>query len=1008
MGMFGDALAAGSQSARGATLGRDITFYPTLLIGLGGTGAEVMLRVKRMLDERGFGDGLHRFLLLDTDRRTFQPQQGMPRLDLRRETHLIGVDRAKAYRERPHLHKHISARFPPDRLNESFVRNLERGLGASQIRSIGALAAALDADRIRQAITLAKEDLINMASVVEAADTMRGVSIGNNVTIYLVGSLAGGTGSGSFLDVSLIAQQACSDRNPHLIGMFALPDGFLAKVSKDPDQPTSVKANTYAALRELQYVLDAGTDVRSRDIHYDYGGFEVTLPASERLFKFCYLVTDRNSRGKLTELDDLYDLMARSIFQEVGSPFGTDAQSFQANVQVLNGITPCPETNRPRLFSTVSTASLVYPARRVANYWVLRMMESLVHDRLLGGVPALENIRQQVTAFLARHQLDERGPSDQILDSLLTDTADQATVGARRYGVPRTFGERFGNKAFAAEIERRRAAFVSDDLPAVRGLAQENLRRRLGGATLGTDPVGAALAEAVVVTVTTHGVRGLLTFLSSLLEEASAMREEVAREIDEWRRNGEPGFDQNLSGLRRDLVSISWLKAKTGSADERLRAQLVTAFNDYVEQRCRADARPAAMDLLDALVARTRAAHGEWATVSTELERLRAELATRASRLQTKDRSAVQRFVVDQEVTPPGYEHTYYESAKLPVDQAFGLVVSSVGSPEDLYRSLAGRSWPEIAQMLERPLAEHIEPALFGTDVLAYVDSSEDAAVKLVDKVNVLFEMCQPFWPAEPITADMRFAEFLGISAKPVLDADGAPAPPKALQAWSSGDHQFIVGHTPYEIVVSRRTYGARAHYLHPADDWRRAWETRIESSRGRYMLETHADYAQAPDLFPSDSAPVEAFALGLALGLITVRGNGYYVNLLVDGNTIRVLYASQWPTVHTLESAVAPPAKAGVIRFELNESRTLREAVKLADGRANALDALAGDARQITSIQTAVGEYLAAIGADAFRAQIDMYVEQVLKARMETDAVRADVYAREKAALEHYVRRIG
>ncbi len=71
--------------------------------------------------------------------------------------------------------------------------------------------------------------------------------------IYTVASLAGGTGSGSFIPITLYAKKYMkrfgAEARTH--AMLACPDIYEKSLSKDQDQVTKVYANAYAILREL-------------------------------------------------------------------------------------------------------------------------------------------------------------------------------------------------------------------------------------------------------------------------------------------------------------------------------------------------------------------------------------------------------------------------------------------------------------------------------------------------------------------------------------------------------------------------------------------------------------------------------------------------------------------------------------------------------------------------------------------------------------------------------------
>lgn len=95
--------------------------------------------------------------------------------------------------------------------------------------------------------------------------------------VFIIGSVAGGTGSGFFIDVANLVRHAIHSNNNwqsiDVSGIIVLPDAFSSYTST-MDDPTNLKPNSYAALRELDrfnrvhsnqfpYMLRYGQDIRS-------------------------------------------------------------------------------------------------------------------------------------------------------------------------------------------------------------------------------------------------------------------------------------------------------------------------------------------------------------------------------------------------------------------------------------------------------------------------------------------------------------------------------------------------------------------------------------------------------------------------------------------------------------------------------------------------------------------------------------------------------------------------
>lgn len=76
--------------------------------------------------------------------------------------------------------------------------------------------------------------------------------------VFLFAGLSGGTGSGCFLDVCYLLQHfaQCNGWNIKIIGCFFLPDVMNCRIYSHDLQKTHLNANGYAALKELDYLMN--------------------------------------------------------------------------------------------------------------------------------------------------------------------------------------------------------------------------------------------------------------------------------------------------------------------------------------------------------------------------------------------------------------------------------------------------------------------------------------------------------------------------------------------------------------------------------------------------------------------------------------------------------------------------------------------------------------------------------------------------------------------------------
>jgi hypothetical protein len=239
---------------------RSYNVRPTLLIGLGGSGKEVILRLRRLFYERHRRVGLPitRYLWFDTDIRDSNIR-GQAWDDLEPAARLTPdeqVDLRVMPDQLDHLYRnkeanlHIFSWFPYAQVQP--LGNNVITQGAGQIRPLGRLALHVYARPILRVL----EERGRVAMRRDQTDPTRAMGYqvdDGTLEVIVVGSLGGGTGSGIFLDVGFMVKHLFS--NALITGIFFMPGVFDASPDISPDLKRYIKANSYAALMELDHYL---------------------------------------------------------------------------------------------------------------------------------------------------------------------------------------------------------------------------------------------------------------------------------------------------------------------------------------------------------------------------------------------------------------------------------------------------------------------------------------------------------------------------------------------------------------------------------------------------------------------------------------------------------------------------------------------------------------------------------------------------------------------------------
>ncbi|ULP72760.1 tubulin-like doman-containing protein [Nodularia sphaerocarpa] len=239
----------------------------TICIGLGGTGRDVLMRIRRLIVDR-YEDltnlPIISFVHIDTDKASTQvtgirtgsiyhgvdlsfreAEKVTATMSSKEVTMFVeGIERRSEYTKYG-PYDHIGRWFPPQLLRN--IKAVEEG--AKGIRPVGRLAFFHNHHKIQSAIENAERRTRGHESFLLKS----GVKVESGLSIFVVGSLCGGTGSGMFLDTAYSLRHIYSDQSAQIIGYLVISPELYGNTP-------NMNANTYAALKELNYYSSPGTE----------------------------------------------------------------------------------------------------------------------------------------------------------------------------------------------------------------------------------------------------------------------------------------------------------------------------------------------------------------------------------------------------------------------------------------------------------------------------------------------------------------------------------------------------------------------------------------------------------------------------------------------------------------------------------------------------------------------------------------------------------------------------
>lgn len=299
----------------------NVEFHPTVVIGLGGTGYGTLTRLKkRFIDKFKAVPPVVQFLSIDTTR---EAEPGVwaadgeteIRLEQNNESYIVQVEDPNSLinSNNPHID-----RWWPTGSSVSAIIS-----GAQQIRARGRLALFANYSEIRARLAQKVDEARKVENIAAMKNYGFRISDRVGVEIYIVSSLAGGTGSGMLLDIAFILRNIAHTSN--VTGVFILPRVFARLPGTD-----LIKTNTYAALKELEHFTQLKDTDTEPPIDYGIDRIQVRQPP----FDLTYIIDSINEGERVIEdLKILKSRVADGLYLLIGSAIGTGHSNAIDNIK---------------------------------------------------------------------------------------------------------------------------------------------------------------------------------------------------------------------------------------------------------------------------------------------------------------------------------------------------------------------------------------------------------------------------------------------------------------------------------------------------------------------------------------------------------------------------------------------------------------------------------------------------------------------------------------------------
>jgi len=314
----------------------DLRRFPTLIIGLGGSGTKTVCRVKEKYERRVTQDHpLVQFLAFDTD--SFQG----------------GQNNLRPHKEFVHLANYAAGPIVSDLDSWPDIKKWWRSShrpgfisqGAGGVRAVGRLSLFAKFKEMRDAMEGAIRECYETAVKITENQEVMGDNQSlspehlKKVRVYIIGSVCGGTGTGMLLDAALLINhfiRTQTQAHPSIQGVFYLPSVFEQDIV-NPDYMDHLQVNTTACLMDLEYLNQHGELTAKLDppISYPDTNYTPISQVEEPPFNGVFVVGRKmgveNVVQMLPNQEEVFERAADMIMLELSSATGNQLQSVMDN-----------------------------------------------------------------------------------------------------------------------------------------------------------------------------------------------------------------------------------------------------------------------------------------------------------------------------------------------------------------------------------------------------------------------------------------------------------------------------------------------------------------------------------------------------------------------------------------------------------------------------------------------------------------------------------------------------
>ena len=373
-----------------------------LYIGLGGTGMASLMYTKRMFIETyGEVPPMIGFLGIDTDggvyNRELQSKYGLVRIEPNEQMPIRFNDAAPIYKAQEQRFAWVP------RENVIDIANYPHS--PTSIRSSGRFALTVNYERVVEQVKIKINEITNARIADNSKYELLSMA---NVEIHMVFSIAGGTGSGTFINMAYLLKDIMPQCK--VMGYAVLPDIFETMNSGLATCP--FKANGYGAIMDLDWFMHRNIGQDAFTLQY----IKHDCQAHERPFNSIVFINNQNENNDTYDnVDQLAEMISLGLVTAAGE-LSVAAKSVNDNLEKIISDGNMDIDSKIAWVAGMGASEIIFRGSDLGRIYALKSSNYIIENMLNTCVDTNVIVNNWIDQMRITHY---SSPNDEVIDFIL-------------------------------------------------------------------------------------------------------------------------------------------------------------------------------------------------------------------------------------------------------------------------------------------------------------------------------------------------------------------------------------------------------------------------------------------------------------------------------------------------------------------------------------------------------------------------------------------------------------